>query len=159
MAIRLQEVNKDNWQACTKLEPREDQRNFVAPNVYSLAEARFYPELVPLAVYDDKALVGFLMWGTDPDEPPGHYWIARMMIDWRQQGKGYGRAAMEAILADLKARPDCVVILLSYHPHNQAAERLYASLGFEKTGEIIGGEVVVRLPVRDTQQTNGSTSE
>lgn len=149
MQLSLREVTQENWQQCIKLAPHENQREFVAPNVFSLAESKFYPSLVPLAIYDGDLMVGFLMWGTDSDEPSGDYWIVRLMVDQQYQGKGYGRASMVQILDELKVRPDCKTIKISYHPDNVAADRLYASLGFVKTGEILDGELVARLAVRE----------
>lgn len=46
----------------------------------------------------------------------------------------------------MKALPDCSGIAISYESENEGARRLYASLGFRETGEIIEGEVVARMP-------------
>jgi diamine N-acetyltransferase len=67
------------------------------------------------------------------------------MIDAAHQGKGYGRAAMVEAIKRMREEPDCRQIALSYVPGNAAAAKLYESLGFVKTGEIIDGEEVVRL--------------
>lgn len=48
-----------------RLESRPDQENFVAPNLYSLAQAKFNPLLTPLAVYDDS-ITGLVLGETDP---------------------------------------------------------------------------------------------
>ncbi len=149
MPITFKPVDKANWMECIRLEPREDQKNFVASNAISLAELKFYPEMVPLAIYDGETMVGFLMWappGLD-NLPPGHYAIFRLMVDQKHQGKGYGRAAIEQIIAELRQKPDCTAILLSFEPHNVAADALYTSLGFVKTGEMLDNEVVARLDV------------
>jgi hypothetical protein len=39
MAVTLRPVTRENWQAVAHLEVAEEQRHFVVPNVYSLAEA------------------------------------------------------------------------------------------------------------------------
>jgi diamine N-acetyltransferase len=59
--------------------------------------------------------------------------------------KYYGRAAMEEIIRRLKAEPDCREVFTSYKPEDDVAARLYHSLGFEHTGRIQDGELVVRL--------------
>ncbi len=117
--------------------------NFVAPNLYSLAESRFDVQMKPTAIYHDDEMVGFIMYGFDPDD--GSYVVQRLMIDAAQQGKGYGRAAMVEAIKRMREEPDCRQIALSYVPGNAAAAKLYESLGFVKTGEIIDGEEVVRL--------------
>ena len=37
---------------------------------------------------------------------------------------------------------------ISYEPENDIARKLYASLGFRVTGEVVGGEVVALLQLR-----------
>src|SRR5262245_38753883 len=41
MAVTLRPVTRENWRAVARLEVAEGQRQFVAPNVYSLAEAAY----------------------------------------------------------------------------------------------------------------------
>lgn len=140
MTIRFAPVTRDNWLEVGRLEVRPGQQAFVAPNFVSLAETRFYPEMVPLAIYDDNLLVGFWMYGFDPHECT--WWIVRLMIDSHYQGRGYGRAAMQAAIAMLSAFPGCKVFKVSYDPENQAAKTLYKSLGFQPSGEVLDGEIV-----------------
>jgi diamine N-acetyltransferase len=141
--IILRDVTRDNWRDVARLKVREDQQNFVATNVYSLAESKYEPTMVPLAVFDGGTLVGFTMWGIDPET--SRYWVIRVMIDERYQGRGYGRALMEALISRLLVFPDCHELYVSFEPENHVAEALYESLGFRKTGEILEGEAVSRL--------------
>lgn len=69
------------------------------------------------------------------------------MVDAAQQGKGYGRAAMEAIIARLVVEPDCHEVLLDYEPENEPARRLYASLGFREIETDSDGAIVASLDV------------
>lgn len=142
--ITLQPITRDNFHLVIDLKVGDGQETFVAPNLYSIAEAQVSPGFVPLAIYEDETLVGFLMYGPDPDAP-GDYWIIRLMIDQDHQGRGYGRAAMQQAIGRIKAEPEVRRILTSYVPDNAGAARLYASLGFADTGLIEEGEVVVLL--------------
>lgn len=142
--IALQEITADTWRQCARLKVRSDQENFVAPNISSLAQSKYEPGLLPLAVYDGETMVGFVMYNEQPYEP-GKYFIYRVMVGAEFQSKGYGRAAMRALIERMKALPNCQEIVLSYEPENTVAERLYESLGFRKTGEIFEGEVVSSL--------------
>jgi diamine N-acetyltransferase len=143
MAVTLRDVDKENFKRCIKLEVREDQKSFVASNVFSIAQSKVEPEYTPYAVYDDEEMVGFVMYGYDTDDDC--YCIARVMIDKNLQGKGYGRAAMEEVVRRLRETPDCSEVALSIEPENEVAQKLYESLGFKKTGEVVQGEEVMRL--------------
>lgn len=145
MTISLQPITRDNWRQVSRLHLADDQQSFVAPNLYSIAQSKFEPTWEPLALYAGADLVGFAMWGTDADD--GRYWIIRLMVDSAHQGRGYGRAAMVALLDRITADPACREIYISYAPENQVAERLYLNLGFEETGEMDHGEKVLRYPV------------
>ncbi len=74
--IRFEEItNKNIWKVCA-LEPFENQKDFVAENIRSLAEAYATRNegnnALPLAVYNDADLIGFIMIGKgtvgNPDE-------------------------------------------------------------------------------------------
>lgn len=143
MTMTLREITRENWLQCVRLKVAPEQEPFVAPNGVSLAQSKYEPEWVPLALYDDDEMVGFVMYGVSPEE--GKHWILRVMVDRRYQGKGYGRAAMRLLLDRLRAIPGCDEVAISYEPENDVARRLYASCGFRETGEIIEGETVARL--------------
>jgi diamine N-acetyltransferase len=123
------------------------QEQFVAPNIDSIANAYVEPTFVPLAVYVGDVLVGFVMYGQHPDT--GAWWVIRLMIDRDHQGHGYGRAAMEAMIAMMAVRIGCEEIVTSFVPANTVAAGLYASLGFEPTGEIEDDEPLVCLKLAD----------
>jgi diamine N-acetyltransferase len=146
LAVSLRRVDSENFHAVLKLSVRDDQTHFVASNVYSIAESKINPEMNPLAIYAGETLVGFCMFGHWSVR--NEYWIMRLMIDQQFQGNGYGRAAMQQIISALRAAPGCDRILISYEPENDHARRLYASLGFVITGEMLGGEEVARLSLR-----------
>ncbi|MEQ8675182.1 MAG: hypothetical protein RLP44_20765 [Aggregatilineales bacterium] len=63
--ISLQPITKANWEDAIKLKPGEGQERFVAPNVYSLAEAAYEDEYFPCGIYADEHMIGFLMYGCD----------------------------------------------------------------------------------------------
>ena len=146
MKVSLKEIDRNNWRECIKLGTSPEQERFVATNIFSLAQAKAQPEMMPLAIYHEEEMVGFAMHCLDPDD--GQYWIVRLMIARAQQSKGYGRAAMLELIDKIKRESDCAAILLSCVPDNGVAERLYLRLGFAKTGEVGEGENVMRLPLQ-----------
>ena len=154
MTITLRELTQDTWSECAGLAVCEDQRGFVAPNLKSIAEVQFYPGMVCRAVYADETMVGLMMFGPDDgyaplEERPSAYALVRLMIDQRYQGRGYGRAALETLIAYLRAERGCRALYLSYVPGNTQAERLYSDIGFRPTGLVQEGEIVLRLALGD----------
>ena len=63
------------------------------------------------------------------------------------QGKGYGKAALLLAIEYLKEQYNVSEVFLSFEPDNTIAERLYSSIGFQRTGEIIDNEVVMCLKI------------
>lgn len=143
MNIHLREVTHENWKACMRLKVKPGQEELVADNLYSLAESKFYPSCLPLAAYDGDVMVGFCMINYSLNRC--EYWILRLMVDGAQQGKGYGRAILQQIIARLRAQPGCDRIYISYALENLTAEKLYFSLGFHDTGVIEDDEKVACL--------------
>lgn len=142
--ITLKPITKDNWRdVCVRLKLEEDQKHFVAPNWYSVLEAMFNENFTSRAIYANEELVGYTLYGTDPEAD--EWWIIRLMIDKDQQKKGYGRAAMLALIDTIRQQPGCNAIHISFEPENDVARKLYAALGFEDTGRVEDGEVVYRL--------------
>jgi diamine N-acetyltransferase len=146
MGVTLTPVGARNWRAVADLDVRDEQRAFVAPVTRYLAMCAYDGgPWRPLAVESGGLVVGFAMEAVDPADDS--YWIGGLVIDAASQGRGFGRATVEAMIVRARAglRPS---VALSYHPNNNAARRLYASLGFLETGEADGDEVVGRLMLR-----------
>jgi diamine N-acetyltransferase len=149
MDITFRPVTRANFTAVTELTVSPDQADFVAPNLYSLAEAAIEPSWTPLAIYAGEDLVGFAQFGRDDET--GRWWIMRYMIDAQHQGRGYGTAALPALIDLMVERHGCGEIFLGYEPSNDVAERLYARVGFVPTGEMVGGQIVARLDLTSSR--------
>jgi diamine N-acetyltransferase len=145
MEITLREITPENFKECVNLKVSENQQNFVARNVYSIAQSKIYPAYNTLAVYSGDEMVGFVMFGLDTDD--NRFYLGRLMIDEKHQGKGFGRAATLEVIERLKQTEDCKEMYLSFVPENENAEKLYKSIGFERTGEMDGEEIVMRFVI------------
>lgn len=145
--VTLRDVDKSNWDECCTLKLSTKQGGLVAPHMYTMAESEAEPSFVPLAIYADSHVVGFTMYGLDPDD--GKYWIYRLMIDVDHQGKGYGKAAVKELIARLSKLPDCDEIFAGYKPWNNVAASLFGEMGFKRTGEMLSGEFITRLNLRN----------
>ncbi|MEO8355766.1 MAG: GNAT family N-acetyltransferase [Chloroflexota bacterium] len=156
MSLSIQPVSRDNWRALARLKVREDQAHFVASNVYSIAEARFgfdeadgsHWEMYTLGIYDAEIPVGFLMYGYNFSTQDFQAFIIRLMVDANHQGKGYGRFGMQKMLEIFRQDERIKTVGISYEPENEAARKLYASLGFVETGEIHEGEAMAVYKIR-----------
>jgi diamine N-acetyltransferase len=150
--ITLREITSENYEECLALKVRDDQRDFVASNVKSLADAWvFYTVARPFAIYNDDIMVGFLMVDTDPNLVGSNElcFLWRFMIDAKYQGCGYGKGAMQEVINYVKSNFNPKTFETSTTPGNDAAENLYRSFGFIPNGKYIGDEKVLVLNLRN----------
>jgi diamine N-acetyltransferase len=141
--VRLQQINKDNWEECIALKPRPDQVGFIASNLYSIAQAQFLTGFSSMAIYLDQVMIGYTLFGIDPDDK--NYWVYRFMIDERYQGKGYGLAAIRRVIDEVKHRQDrTAALFVGYKPENEQARRLYLRAGFKEEGMAPWGEMIAK---------------
>lgn len=143
--LRLVEIDRYNYLSVLDLSVSAEQKEFVASNQYSLAQAYAQPECVPLALYAENKPVGFAMYCLDEEDH--QYWVYRLMIDQRYQGVGYGREAMLLLIERIRSLSDedHDRIYISFEPGNEIAKSLYESLGFVPDGRVLYGEVVYVL--------------
>ena len=153
--IRLIEItNKNIWKVCA-LEPFDEQKDFVAENIQSLAEAYATrnegKNALPLAVYNDETLIGFVMIGkgtvgneNESDLIKENYSLWRLMIDKKYQGQGLGKQTIDAAMALIRTFPfgEAKKVWLSYEPENTHARAIYQKYGFAENGELCGNEIV-----------------
>ena len=145
MKIEIKPVTADNFQECINLKVNDEQSDFCASNLYSIAESKVEPLAIPVCIYADEQMVGFILYGSENSENGMYMIIDRFMIDKRFQGKGYGKAALAELIKIIKKDYDFKEIFLSCDPKNNIAEKLYSSLGFKKTGEYSDGECMAVL--------------
>ncbi len=143
MSIVLKPLERATWRKVALLPLRRGQRRFVAPNVLSIAQAYVERGSEPRAAWLGDRPVGFVMFRREPED--GEWWINRLMVASRHQGKGYGRAILQAAIAEMAVRHDARRIFISWVPENAVAEALYLNCGFVKDGRVLYGEVVARL--------------
>lgn len=148
-AVTLHDVTPADRRSLLELRVARDQRAFVGEVALYLANCLLEMTWQPIAIRADGEIVGFVMWARSAVD--GSYWIGGFQIDKRHQRRGYGRAALVALIEALRAKPECREIVLTYLPVNDVARRLYRSLGFRETEEMMEDEVVARLAV--TQRT------
>lgn len=142
--ISLRKVDKENFRKVVGMKLVNGGQEFVASNVYSLAQAWvFYDTARPFAIYKDEEVIGFIMLGWDEKEKEADIW--RFMIAEEHQGKGYGTEAMKVAIEMIKNEDKFHCITLSYVPGNDVGQHVYEKLGFKATGELDCDEIIMKL--------------
>ena len=99
--------------------------------------------------------VGFVMlsWNVTPQPPEiiGPWFLWKLLIDERHQGRGYGAEVVRRI-ADLVRANGGTDLLTSYVPGDGGPAGFYERLGFVPTGDLDpDGEVIVCLTLSRTK--------
>jgi diamine N-acetyltransferase len=110
----------------------------------SIAQAYVYREILWLrGIYADETAVGFVMLADDTEAQ--EYVLARLMIDERFQGQGYGVQALQQVIEYVKTRPGAKELQVSVVPGEGSPGPFYERLGFVYNGAYHGNEPVLRL--------------
>jgi diamine N-acetyltransferase len=151
VTVSLREISPANRAAVEALTVAPEQADYVEGVAASLAEAAATPDARPWyrAVYRDDTPVGFVMLSdgitvANPDYL-GPYYLWRLLIDRRHQGRGLGSAALDLAVEHVRTRADARVLLTSVvrGPHSPLG--FYLGRGFASTGRLHGGELVLEL--------------
>ena len=152
VTITLREITDDNVRSVLDVRLAPGQERFVTSVADSLEEAEDNPQGSPWfrAVYADEEPVGFVMlsWDVVPQPPDinGPWFLWKLLIDHRHQGKGYGREVVRQVLELVRANGG-TELLTSHVPGEGGPAGFYARLGFVPTGELDpDGEVLLRRP-------------
>jgi diamine N-acetyltransferase len=141
--VTLVEITGETLGPILRLQVSEDQKQFVAPNSVSIAQAHFEERAWFRAIYAGDEPVGFVMLYLDQDKP--EYFLWRLMVGAEHQRKGYGYAAMQQVIEYVKSLPNASELKVSYVPQEGSPLPFYEKLGFVETGEVMEGERVMRL--------------
>ena len=151
--VTLRPITPGNRPAVEDLRVLPEQENFVDGVRRSLAEAAAKPDARPWrrGVYAGEVPVGFVMLadGVPPGnvDIPWRYYLWRFLIDARFQRRGYGRAALDQVVAYLCTKPDAKQLITSVVPGDGSPLDFYLRYGFEATGQMFDREQVLQLPL------------
>ncbi|GAA0765151.1 GNAT family N-acetyltransferase [Clostridium subterminale] len=141
MGIMLKQVTKENWYECNNLEVYKEQEGIVAPNYNSIILSLLYENWNAKCIYKDYMLIGLLLYGIEEDTSKPM--LLRFMIDKKFQGKGLGKKAMLKLLDLIKIEYGNIKFYTTVSPQNISAKKLYESVGFEETEEVMWDENVM----------------
>lgn len=150
--VEYVEVTADNFDTVAKLRTHHTQEAFVAPMLWSFADALFPGEedglpVIPWmrAVRADGQLAGFVMLALENERQPDAY-LWRLLIDRLHQRRGLGRRIMELLVEDCRRR-GVPGILTSWVEGRGSPRPFYERLGFVPTGRVVEGETEARLVI------------
>ncbi|PEP73616.1 spermidine acetyltransferase [Bacillus toyonensis] len=145
--IYLNPIDKNNWEEAIRLSVKEEQQIFIASNLYSIAEVQFLDNFYAKGIYLDEKMIGFTMFGIDPDD--NNYWIYRLMIDENFQGKGIGKQAISLVIDEIRRNnhTNISLIMIGYAPENLTAKFVYKKVGFIETELSPWGEQLAKYPL------------
>ena len=145
--ISLKPITKYNWEDAINLTVKEDQKNCVASNLHSIAQVQFLDDFFAKGIYLKETMIGFTMYGIDPDDQ--NYWIYRLMIDKDYQGKGYSSIAIEKVIEEIKLHNNQNIpfIMIGYNLENIAAKNCYKKAGFVETEVAPWGEQLAQYSI------------
>jgi diamine N-acetyltransferase len=152
VAVSLVEITDANREAALALRVAPGQERFVGGSVRNaLADAAEYADAKPWyrVVCAGTEPVGFVMlsWNVEPQPPEiiGPWFLWKLLIDQRHQGRGFGSEVVRQV-ADLVRAQGATELLTSVVPGDGGPGGFYERLGFVPTGESdINGEAIVRL--------------
>ncbi|MGV9450087.1 GNAT family N-acetyltransferase [Streptomyces sp. NPDC003635] len=143
---RLETLTPKNVEDAIAIRIRPDQEHAVEPVAHSLAEAYVRPTVAwPRLILDADRTVGFVMafldidWKGDGSVVRSGLW--RLNIAAPEQGRGYGRFAVDAVADEIRRRGGSEMYV-TWHPGPTGPEGFYLGLGFEPNGETSGGQTV-----------------
>ena len=133
--VELRPITENNFIDAFNLRLAPGQERFVSHPIRSLAQAYVYrDQCQPFGIYAADRMVGYVMVIYDYDVPEYDIW--HMMIDASAQGNGYGREALDRVIAYIRTKPfgDSGRIALTCNKDNLIARKLYEDKGFAATG-------------------------
>jgi diamine N-acetyltransferase len=153
--VRLREVvSREDRASVMGLRRGPGQERYLDSMADIFAEADAEQRAMPRqwAVHDTEAgsLIGFMMISDNIPQPMdedlvGPYFLWKLLIDERFQGRGYGAATLDALVGYLSARPSADVLYTSCVDGPGSPRGFYLRYGFTDTGRIMWGENVLAL--------------
>lgn len=153
MNLVLKEIDEKNYEEILNLKVSKEQEGFIESTKKCLEEASELDLWRTVAICNEDVTIGFAMYGLFLDEGEnGRVWLDRLMIDYRYQGKGYGRKSIDVLLKQLYREYSYNNVYLSVYEDNSNAINLYERLGFKFNGELdINGEKVMKIDLKDME--------
>jgi diamine N-acetyltransferase len=147
--VSLRSITDANRDAVEALAVAPEQRRFVGGVRESLLEATDEPEARAIywAIYDEESPVGFVMIADEVGSPDyiAHF-LWKLLIDHRYQRRGLGTATLDLIVEYFRNR-GVDTMWTSTGQGEGSPVTFYERYGFERTGDLHGDEILLRLKI------------
>ena len=143
--IKSLTTEKELIYAAYECQLTEEQKEMVSPLWFIIGRAYLNKDnYFPCIIYtlDDKP-IGFISFSTWIGNAEAYSWS--YFIDLKYQGKGYGKTVAKLAINILKTANRNKSIKLAAEKTNTKAHKLYSSLGFSKSAEMDGDDIVFVL--------------
>jgi len=125
----------------------QDKAGYVAPNIVTIAQARFETGAYDFCIWNGDTRIGMLAMidmaeheNREAHDDPNAAYVWRLLIGADFQGKGFGKATM-AMAEDWARERGKSLIQIQAVETNAPAIKLYESLGYSHTGKKSGDEI------------------
>lgn len=135
--ITLQPIDETNVMEALALRVKPEQQGFVASAAGILARAYAYrrQRAVCWGIYEERRMVGLALI-HDMEEEPACYHLMELLVDAKEQRKGYGSQALSLLLADCRREGKFPRVEICVKKRDAAAIHVYERAGFRDTGYI-----------------------
>ena len=146
--VSLQPITDANREAVEALAVTPAQRRFVSSVGGAMREAAQEPGARALywAIYDDEVPVGFVMIADEVGAGYIPQFLWKLLIDKRYQRRGFGTATLDLIVEFFRTR-GAHALSTSAGQGEGSPIAFYERYGFERTGELHGNELMLRLEI------------
>jgi diamine N-acetyltransferase len=150
-------VTERDRAAVLRLRRAPGQERYLGSMTSHFEDAEAEPDAMPhcWSAHDATSgdLVGFVMISDGipepvPDDMLGPYYLWRLLIDAPVQGRGYGTAAIDAVVDYLRSRPNAETLYTSCADGDGSPKSFYLRYGFAETGRVMWDEEVFALALR-----------
>ena len=158
-SVRVAAIDASNWTSAINVRVTPEQVRFVTTHepvgLLILAKAHVHPdgrEWEAVAFVDDAgSVVGVTALAHDDEQCE----IRHFAIDAGHQGRGVGYLAMTAVIEHVqRSRPLCHQLMLTVHPDNGRAQRLYSRAGLIHDGAYREGQPIFTLALGRAPDVN-----
>ena len=150
-SLTFREMTDANRAEVVAIRVAPGQERFVNSVADAMEEAAEWARAKPWyrAVYAADEPIGFVMlsWDVEPQPPDiiGPWFLWKLIVDKRHQGKGYGREIVRMVVELIRGK-GATELLTSHVPGEGSPSGFYAKLGFVPTGALDpNGEIILRL--------------
>ena len=139
--VELREITQDIFQQSLSLHASVQDRSFVDPVIYSLAEAWLYYENTrPFVIYNDSIMIGFVSMYIGEE----NYQIINFLIDDVYQRRGFGAKAARLCIEYLHNKYGARRVSVPVKLEHTAAQEFWKKQGFIFSDTIEDGYVFMR---------------